>query len=246
MTNPKNLATKIRPLALIVASALMLGGCSPIDADVIEETVDLSEDFTAVRVEIAGDVTLERAKLANRSPSADVTATRDDADALTFEVSDSLLTISSRDNDWDWSNEPVRITLYYNRVDSLTVAGSGDINASALVGESLKFAVQGSGDIEISELDADSVTAQVTGSGDIDLAGKSIELRASVLGSGDINAQPLSAQKAVASVTGSGDIELQASAHLEASIVGSGDIRYSGSPEVSQRVTGSGDVSPAS
>ncbi|MCR9279202.1 MAG: DUF2807 domain-containing protein [Pseudomonadaceae bacterium] len=246
MTNGKNLAGYFRLIALFFAGLVLSVGCSPLDADVIEESVELNERFSALRVEIAGDVTLKRADSAGRSTSADVTATSDDADALTFEVSDETLTIGSKERDWRWSSEPVRITLYYERLDSLTVAGSGDISAGSLAAESLKLVVLGSGDIELEEVDADSVTAQVQGSGDIEVAGNANELRASVMGSGDIDAQSLTVQKAVASVAGSGDIELTATAHLEASVAGSGDIRYTGTPEVSQRVVGSGEVSPAS
>lgn len=246
MTNPKNLAWTLRLSMFLVLGSLSVAACSPLDADVINETVDINDRFSGLRVEIAGDVTLERAASANRQASADVTATREDADALTFEVVDSVLTIGARESDWRWSHEPVRITLYYESLDRLTVAGSGDINASSLAIEALSLDVLGSGDIEIDNIDADSVRARVAGSGDIDLTGKTIEFRASVVGSGDIDASSLSAQKAVASVAGSGDIAVQASAHLDANIVGSGDIRYSGSPEVSERIAGSGDVMPAS
>jgi len=105
--------------------------------------------------------------------------------------------------------------------------------------------VAGSGDVSVTGLDAESFVASVAGSGVVRATGKARRVEAKVAGSGDIDFSELKAAEASAAVTGSGDIRIHATDSLSASVTGSGDISYSGTPKnVSRNVLGSGDVRP--
>lgn len=145
-------------------------------------------------------------------------------DVITTEVSDGELTISSNESYSTSSGITVRITIA--ELQSVEVAGSGNVTASGLTGDSLSVTVLGSGDVVVTGT-ATKVTAHVTGSGDIDLTN-------------------LKAETVTADVTGSGDIDVTASGTIAATVSGSGDITYSGhsggEPTVTSTVHGSGDV----
>jgi len=137
----------------------------------------------------------------------------------------------------------MKITVPYNDLSAISLAGSGDIVSKELIKErSFKTSVSGSGDIELN-LDVDSLEVMVTGSGDQKLRGNASSVTYKVTGSGDIYAYQLKSENARAKVTGSGDIELYATKSLEGRITGSGDIDYKGNPKkVDKKTNGSGDI----
>ena len=145
-------------------------------------------------------------------------------DVITTEVSDGELTISSNESYSTSSGITVRITI--PQLESVQVAGSGNVTASGLAESSFSGIVSGSGDVVVTGT-ATSVTTHVTGSGDIDLS--------------DLRAETVTAE-----VTGSGDIDVTASQTVAATVTGSGDITYSGhsggEPTVTSTINGSGDV----
>ena len=90
---------------------------------------------------------------------------------------------------------------------NVSVAGSGDWDASRIESEDLNIVVSGSGDVEIADVDIDgSLNATVKGSGDIDVSGYASNVVASVSGSGDISGR-LKYDNITKSRSGSGDID---------------------------------------
>ena len=136
----------------------------------------------------------------------------------------------------------IRLLVVSPAIESLSVAGSGDILAETLRVKSLDISVAGSGDVKIARLEADAVKASIAGSGDVKVAGKSGALTASIAGSGDLHAERLEAGRAKVSIAGSGDATLWVRDSLEVSTVGSGDVRYRGDPAVKSSAIGSGTV----
>lgn len=136
----------------------------------------------------------------------------------------------------------LRVLVVGPTIESLSVAGSGDILAEALRSKSLAISVAGSGDVRIAKLEADSLKVSIAGSGDVKVAGKVATVSVSIAGSGDLEASRLEAARAKVSIAGSGDAALWVREALEVSSVGSGDVRYLGDPVVKSSAVGSGSV----
>ena len=122
---------------------------------------------------------------------------------------------------WTW-NRKVTARVVARRIDALAVAGSGDITASGIQGESLKVSIAGSGDVRV--------------------GGRVEGLTASIAGSGDIRASDLDAQRVKVTIAGSGDATVRAQKALTVNVSGSGDVRYYGDPTVEKTIMGSGSV----
>jgi hypothetical protein len=136
----------------------------------------------------------------------------------------------------------LNITVDAINIDSLSVAGSGDIIADGLKSSKLKTSIAGSGDIDLKQLSIDELKFSIAGSGDIKLGGNTGEFDGSIAGSGSVKAERLKSKNASIKIAGSGDAIIWATENMKISIAGSGDIRYYGNPKISQSVAGSGSI----
>jgi Putative auto-transporter adhesin, head GIN domain len=118
--------------------------------------------------------------------------------------------------------DAVRARVTARRIDALAVAGSGDIAAPQLAGESLAISIAGSGDVAV--------------------GGKVATLSVHISGSGDVKAAKLDAQSVSVSISGSGDALVWARQALSVQVAGSGDVRYYGDPTVARSIAGTGSV----
>jgi hypothetical protein len=149
--------------------------------------------------------------------------------------------IESERKNWNW-NPKLRITVNARNIDSLGIAGSGDIQAKALKSGALKLAISGSGDIAIPALDATSTAVAISGSGDMRLGGRTGTVTSHISGSGALKADRLEARNVTVSISGAGDVGVWAREALQVRIAGSGDVRYFGDPSVEKKINGSGSV----
>ena len=142
-----------------------------------------------------------------------------------------------------WNSE-IRITVPIESINSVSMAGSGDIvGKTKIKTDNFSTAMSGSGDITL-DLDTTSISASMSGSGDITLSGSTVDFEATISGSGDIEAYDLDAENVNATVSGSADIQVTATKSIKARVSGSGDISYKGNPEkVDTKTSGSGDIS---
>lgn len=115
-----------------------------------------------------------------------------------------------------------RLLIQTQSLTRVGLAGSSDVVASGVTGESFEIDIAGSGSVR-AQGEVNSVSIEIAGSGDVRTVG-------------------LTAREASVSIAGSGDVELTSTESLEVHIAGSGDVRYSGNPRVSQRVAGSGNI----
>lgn len=138
-------------------------------------------------------------------------------------VRGGALQIRLREEDRDFRRIRARAYVSAQRVEALSVAGSGDIESGPLRGDSLKVSVSGSGDVSIS-------------------GGRVRDLEARITGSGDLRARRLEAARVAVSIAGSGDAVVWARDALSVRIAGSGDVSYYGDGTVERRIAGSGDV----
>lgn len=136
----------------------------------------------------------------------------------------------------------LKAVLNVKSIDSLSVAGSGDMHAANLKSANLKSNISGSGDINIGNLETDMLKLSIQGSGNFIAAGKAKNVETNVAGSGDVKLGKLEATSARASIQGSGDVTVWAKESLTVSVAGSGDVKYYGDAQVTKSIAGSGSV----
>jgi hypothetical protein len=163
--------------------------------------------------------------------------------------------------------EPVLFYLTVERLDSVSISGSGDIQGPDLVSDDFEIDVGGSGDISLGNLTADQIDINIGGSGDVTLGNLSTEhfeisiggsgevrtgsvnvptFEVDIHGSGDIGINELSGNDLKLDVNGSGDLVIDAGQvdDQEINIDGSGNFRAEdlSSKTVDVRVGGSGNI----
>lgn len=138
------------------------------------------------------------------------------------------------------STKGIKITVGYDDLNAVSLAGSGDIsNNGTIKSNELKLSIAGSGDINVN-VSTKKLVASIAGSGDIEVQGDTEELKCSIAGSGDFSGFALDAKTASASIAGSGDVEVNAADKIKAQIAGSGNVYYKGNPEKDIKKAGSG------
>jgi hypothetical protein len=159
-----------------------------------------------------------------QGPADGVTLTADDNLVPEIEtvVEGGVLHVRFRKGLGTTTRTRISVTVKARAIQSIAVAGSGDVVAAAL---------------ETPEL-----SVRVAGSGDVKLGGRAESLQVRISGSGDVDAGSFDTQRASISVAGSGDATVWARKSLEVRVSGSGDVRYFGDPEVRSKVAGSGSV----
>jgi hypothetical protein len=153
-----------------------------------------------------------------------VTITADDNVVPEIEtvVERGVLHLRFRQNTGVATRTRISITVKARSIESIAVAGSGDVIAPSL--------------------DSPDLTVRLAGSGDVKVGGRAESLQVRISGSGDVDASRFDTQRAKVSVAGSGDATVWARKTLEVSVSGSGEVRYFGDPEVRKKVAGSGTV----
>jgi hypothetical protein len=194
--------------------------------------------FTGISVSLAGDVDVRQ------TGTEGITIETDDNLLPLIEtvVERGVLKIRPVEKNTNLRTKNMKIVVNAKTIESLSVAGAGDIHADQLKSEKLKVSVAGAGDIRIKALDVDSLNASIAGSGNVLLGGRANMLDGSIAGSGDLKAGKLEAKTAKLSIAGSGSALLWAKETLKVSIAGSGDVKYYGDAQVSKSVAGSGSI----
>ncbi len=219
--------------AVFVAAGAALGA----RADVQNRPVS---GFSGVRLSVPARVEL----IQGGTESLAIEGAAEDLAKVETVVENGVLhirTFERHRKDWNW-NPKLRVTLNARTIDSLAIAGSGDIQAKALRSGALKLAISGSGDITIPSLEATDAVVAISGSGDIKLAGRAGRVTSHISGSGELKADRLEARNVTISISGAGDVSVWAREALQVRIAGSGDVRYFGDPSVEKKINGSGSV----
>jgi hypothetical protein len=141
------------------------------------------------------------------------------------------------------STKTMQITIGFNDLEEVSLAGSGDVTASDAINASdLKLSLAGSGDMNL-KVSTKHLTSKIAGSGNISLNGSTDEFSCSIAGSGNLNGYELKATVAKAKIAGSGNIKVNAVSEIHASIAGSGNVYYTGNPDVEKsNSVGSGSL----
>ena len=160
------------------------------------------------------------------------------------EVKDGKLVVRSKKNVNLKPTKTIVVTVPYQSISSVSLAGSGDVeNSGTIKADDFKVALAGSGDIDL-KVDADSLESSIAGSGDIQLSGSTGSLETKIAGSGDFDGSSLDSKNVDVKIAGSGDVNVVCNGTLNVRISGSGDVKYSGNPTSKDtKVSGSGSIS---
>jgi hypothetical protein len=141
------------------------------------------------------------------------------------------------------TRSPVVVTVDARALEALTLAGSGDIRASGIRGETLTVELGGSGDVTLDDTQVSHLQIRLAGSGDVRGQGRAEKLDVALAGSGDIRLSTLIANAVTVNLAGSGDVDVHADQSLSVTLRGSGDVRYrGGATAIQSSVLGSGSV----
>ncbi len=142
------------------------------------------------------------------------------------------------------SKNQILVTIYSPLIETISLSGSGDIDAYDFKPEYLNVTLSGSGNIELNRFSVGTILeVNVPGSGDVQLDGKSPEALYTLSGSGDIDGKLMKINQAKVILSGSGNIDVYAYETLEINLSGSGNIYVYGDPVIDkQRISGSGKV----
>lgn len=158
-------------------------------------------------------------------------------EALRFDLEDGRLGIM-RDKDSRASGRAT-IAVTMPPVREIVLAGSGDVQAPALVDEA-EVTIAGSGTVAVARVAARSLEVNVMGSGTLNAAGETQELDFKVAGSGKLAARELKVARADVNIAGSGGGAFASDGTVDANIAGSGQVTVYGRADCRISAVGSG------
>ena len=164
-------------------------------------------------------------------PEVEVYTSDNIVDLLDINVANNTLNIRFKKG-VNVSFNKLEIRISSETLNSISIAGAGNIQGSNITCTKLKTSIAGSGDLKLNNISATNTEVSIAGSGTAILTGKTREASYRIAGSGDLFASDLQAERVSASVSGSGDIKCHATDFLKARTSGSGDIGYKGNPEL--------------
>ncbi len=225
-----------------VAMGLALAGCAYADwggdvAGVSLAELDTSGDAPS-SIELAGPdtVIITEGTTFTVALEGDTSA----GDAMRFDRDDDRLVIARDSDIYDGSRKAiVRVTA--PAVSALAIAGSGELRAATLTGDS-SIEVAGSGTIDVQSITAERLVIEIAGSGEVTGAGTARALEVEIAGSGDVQLASLSADDVSVEIAGSGDVEVSSDGRASAEIAGSGDVTVFGSASCTVESAGSGSL----
>ena len=216
MARKLTLSLLILVLVAATASAGMFDRGKKGNGDMATKTYDL-DDCHAIYLECGLDIDIS---FGNKQQ---VSLTMDENLVEYFEIEERKGTLKVAADKNPRPSRGARLALTLRKLDSIEIAGAGDIT--------------------IDGFDGDELIIDINGAGDIEADGKVKRLTVDVSGAGDIDARELEAEHAMVTINGAGDVKVHASKSCDVSINGVGDVDVYGKPdEFTKSVNGIGDV----
>ncbi len=164
-------------------------------------------------------------------------------DKLRFTLKDGTLGVlrEGRNADSERTDGKAIVNVTMPAPKTLTMAGSGKINAAALARDA-KVTIAGSGDIETPNVAGDKLDLTIAGSGSYRGAGNVTALDVSIVGSGSAAMDALKTDKADLTIAGSGNSTFASDGEVKAKIMGSGSVTVRGRARCTVESMGSGKL----
>lgn len=228
-------------MVLLLTSALIIViACSIItlgSGDVITETRQVS-NFDRIVLRGQGVVIVTQ----GGTESLNIESNANILELVEAKVVDGTLEIGLGEEVNIISNSRLTFYVSVDDLSSMSVAGSGEIQANGIETERLEVIIGGSGGIQIVDLTADEVHAKIGGSGEINLTGDADVQEITISGAGKYLAGDLCSGTVIVSIVGDGDATVCAIETLDSSISNSGSVDYYGEPSINSSGDGSGQL----
>jgi hypothetical protein len=213
------------------------------NGNVISQTRSTT-DYDAIKVAGSFDVDL----VAGKEGKITLKGEENLLSAIKVVVEDNILKISveKSTNLRPSLGKKIQITIPFEKISELSLAGSGDIQSKdPIKNDKFSAKLSGSGNFNLA-IDSNNLDLNLSGSGNVHLKGSADNFTTKLSGSGDIDAANLKSKNVDVNVSGSGNSRVNCNESLTARVSGSGDIKYSGNPEKRDvKVSGSGNISKA-
>ena len=241
----------MKKLKVLIFTLLILVGIPGI-AQTIEKEVGLPE-FTRIKLMGSPELYFEQSdemqsiKIVGPEEELDRIETYVDGDTFVIKVNNRDIALLNSDSDvkiyvtapfvhhfsvFGSGEIQIRNTIKSVKPISLSVSGSGNIEAADLISDKMKLDVIGVGDVKVEKAETTSLEVQVSGSGLIKLAGTTKDVIYSIIGSGKIEGLEMMAKNVNTKISGSGNIFCTAENNLGGVVKGGGIVRYQGKPNV--------------
>jgi hypothetical protein len=230
----------------LLASAAFLAGCGLNHPTFRGSGITVTEaraaaGFSSIDVSGFGEVRIEQ----TGTESVIVEAENNLMPLLVTTVENGRLKLGSKQNVDLRPTRPVIFRVTVNRLDAVSISGSGDIIIPSLRTDALSARISGSGNMRIAGLEAARFRGEISGAGEAHVAGHADDVGLHISGSGAYYAAGLECRTADISISGSGSATVNASRELSVQVSGSGSVQYLGEPRINTHVSGSGSVSHA-
>jgi hypothetical protein len=235
----------MRTLLVVFAILIMAGSCIFIDSESVKGngniTVEERKGLNAHRIRLAGFMDVELSQ--GSGTEVKVEADENLQQYIITEMEDDVLVVKMRSNIRFINSERLKIYITTDRLEQLTLSGSGNITGTNKFtgSEHLKLRVSGVGDLKL-DFNTPELEAEISGSGSLVLSGETKDAKIQINGVGDCNAETMKAENATVKISGSGDVKIFADNQLDVTIRGIGSVYYKGAASVSQKISGSGEV----
>lgn len=226
-------------LLLAVVCIQMMSACRKVvgEGPVVAETRNPG-NFSGIRMGISGNVYYKQ----DNFYKLEIKAQQNILDVIETPIINNELVIRFRDHARVRTHEDIVINVTTPAMSSLTVSGSGNINAiGTITSPDMWLSVSGSGDIHVPALVTTYIDAGISGSGSITVfGGSATSEQLTISGSGAIDLLNVPVNTSSVKTSGSGTSKVNVSQNLDVNISGSGTVFYKGNPSIHSKITGSG------
>ena len=205
------------------------------NGQVVEESREVSDDFTEVSAAEGLDVFVTQADDFKISVEADENV----IDLIATDIRDGRLKIHTTEN---IGRATKNIYVSLPEVTAVSSSSGADLVVqNVLEVDQLEVDASSGSDIEI-EVNAREINANTSSGADIKISGKTEMLYADASSGSDIRAKRLEAKSCNANASSGADIDVNVSESLIADASSGADISYSGEPSVKKSKSASGSV----
>ena len=205
------------------------------NGEIVEESRQISDEFTAVYASEGLDVFVTQAD----NFSITVEADENIIDLIGTDIRDGRLKIHAIEN-IGRATKNVYVTL--PEVSSLSTSSGADLIAqNTIKTDKIELDASSGSDLEV-ELDANEVSADTSSGADIKISGRTDLFYADASSGSDIKARGLMAKRCTADASSGADISVNVSESLTADASSGADISYTGDAAVQKKKSASGSV----